>query len=722
MQVTKKPLVTVLMLTYNHSLYINQAIESVLSQNCQYDFELIICDDASTDGTQDITRRYAEQDSRVVLSLQPRNTQFGKNFVDGCARIRGKYVAFCEGDDYWADPKKLQKQVSFLEEHPDFAVCAHKVQILEMNNKQPDAAPKYVYKDCSGDEERIRDGIFYADEAIANYYFQTGSLVLRWRFSEGLPHWFRKRMMFDHFMFMLHAVQGKIKYFDEPMSVWRRHGGGYTWLQTQDKGLFFQKEGYDWITMYANMDKFFSWRFTFQIRERILLALRSIAQNCLQTGNVDQLRVLIKQYERYVTPLLKDAVLLDALRIAYPERPELSPPWESTLPEAAEDTVEQTASQLEETSAPASVDFPAEEAKSTPGMLGGFPALAITDVPVYQDSIWNKWVGDKEYARFANLRSALMRWLWQQGVAVIWLPTYAPPMLGDNLYTCQFSKRLYSVGNTLEPSASFLSEVRPGEAVLTINYLGRPLPAEFRAALAARKDILWIEDRAHCMDADVETSEAHAVIYSPRKLFGVPDGGLLVGRGARELESWRQPLSRNLLTARCEGLLERLEQPEANCPQQDLRVAKLEMEHQLSRQRMSRLTEALLRRIPYAETAARRKRNWEELYRRLGALCLWPMPQPDFTPLGFPLLAPSGYPLEVLHTQLTKKRVFCHRIWHPLDLPPRFFPLEEALSKRLLLLPCDQRYTPGDMARIASLVEESFRETGVTERTFSVLN
>ena len=718
MKGTSSPLISVMMLTYNHAQYISQAIESVLSQNCPYGFELIICDDASKDGTQDIARRYAEQDSRVVLSLQPRNTQFGKNFVDGCALIRGKYVAFCEGDDYWTDPQKLQKQVSFLEAHPDFAVCAHKVQILEMSDNQPDAAPKYVYKDCSGDEERIRDGIFYADEAIANYYFQTGSLVLRWRFPEGLPHWFRKRMMFDHFMFMLHAVQGKIKYFDEHMSVWRRNGEGYTWLQTQDKGLFFQKEGYDWICMYANMDKFFSRRFTFQIRERILLALRSIAQNCLQTGNVDQLRLLIKQYEYYFSLVLKDAVLLDALRIAYPERRELSPPWESTLPEPAE----QTAGQAEENPAPASAESPTGGADSAAVMLGGFPALAITDVPVCQNSVWNKWVGDREYARFANLRSALMRWLWQQGVAVIWLPTYAPPMLGGNLYDCQFSTRLYSVGNTLEPSADFLSEVRPGEAVLTINYLGRPLPAEFRAALAARKDILWIEDRAHCMDADAETSEAHAVIYSPRKLFGVPDGGLLVGQGARELESWRQPLSRDLLTARCELLLERLEQPETNCTQQDLRAAKLEMEHQLSRQRMSRLTEAILRRIPYDEIAARRKRNWEELYRRLGALCLWPMPRPEFTPLGFPLLAPSGYPLEILHTQLTKKQVFCHRAWYPLDLPRRLFPLEEALSQRLLLLPCDQRYDPDDMARIASLVEESFRETGVAGRNFSVLN
>lgn len=707
MNSTFQPLISVIMMTYNHAAYIEQAIQSVLSQETEYAFELIICDDASTDGTQEIARRYAEQDERIVLSLQSHNTQFGKNFVDGINKIKGTYVAFCEGDDYWTTPAKLQKQVEFLEAHPDFSVCAHKVQILQMDDKQPNAEPKYVYKDCSGDEERIRKGIFYADEAIANYYFQTGSLVLRWRFKAGIPHWFRKRMMFDHFMFMLHAVEGKIKYFDEPMSVWRRHGGGYTWLQTQDKGLFFQKEGMDWIAMYARMDDFFSKRFTLQIRERILLALRGIAQNCLQTGNVDQLRDLIKKYEGYFNQVIKDAVLLDALRIAYPERPEFSPPWESTS------EVPSPEGGAQEPSAP-----PVPESA---GMTGGFHALAINDIPPCEGSIWNTWIGNKDYARFANLRSALMRWLWQRGVSVLWLPTYAPPMLEHCRKLCQFSKRQYSVGNMLEPSADFLAAVRPGEAVLTISYLGRPLPSAIRAALAARKDIFWVDDRAHCMDAEQGPFEADAVIYSPRKLFGVPDGGLLIAHGVHELESWCHATSSAPFDKRYDLLAERLENPTASCPQQDLRMAQIDLEHQLSRQRMSTLTEKLLQRIPYEQVSARRKSNWSTLYRRLGALCLWPVSEPDFTPFGFPLLAPQDYPLEILHTQLVRKQVFCQRVWYPLDLPRRLFPLEEALSKRLLVLPCDQRYGAEDMEHIANLVEETFRETGVSQRNFSVL-
>ena len=128
------------------TLLISEAIESVLNQETDYILELIICDDASTDGTQDIARRYAEKDSRVVLSLQPTNTKFGKNFVDGCSLIQGKYVAFCEGDDYWTDSGKLQKQVSFLEEHPDFSISAHKVQMLVMGEQQPSSQKQSTHQ------------------------------------------------------------------------------------------------------------------------------------------------------------------------------------------------------------------------------------------------------------------------------------------------------------------------------------------------------------------------------------------------------------------------------------------------------------------------------------------------------------------------------------------------------------------------------------------------
>lgn len=690
-------LVSVMMLTYNHAPYIAQAISSVLEQETEFPLELIICDDASTDGTQDIAREFAEKDNRVVLSLQTVNTHFGKNFADGAALLRGRYVAFCEGDDYWTSKEKLQRQVSFLESNPDFTVCSHKVEILDMENLQPNTQQQYVYKDCNSDEQRIRDGIFYADEAINNYYFQTGSLVVRWKFSSGLPHWFRQRMMFDHFFFMLHAVDGKIKYFDEPMSVWRRHGGGYTWLQTKDKGLFFQKEGDDWIRMYKKMDEFFSYRFTLQIGERILLALRSIASNCMITGNVDQLRKLIEDNSIYANIVLKNAVLLDAIRLAYPERPEFSPPWESTRPIS-----------LEPPRLPAPTDrddadradigkcdgLPPESSS----IIGGFQPFALDDVPPCQESVWQLWTEGQEYARFFNLRSALLRWLWQMGVSTLWLPVYCPPMLEDARFKCQIRRKFYGTGANLEFSLDFLDEVQSGEAVLTIDYLGRPLSQEFREALYARTDIIWVEDKAQSL---APPADGHACIYSPRKLFGVPDGGLLVAPEASAMEDWCQPCNPASLRSRQQALCDAFEQDN---PKLTLRMAKEDMERQLSRQRMSRMTEALLRRIPVADVICRRRHNWDCLHRILGSHCLWDIPTPDFAPYAFPLLLPRDYPVEIMHTLLTHQNVQCQRMWYPLNVPASLFPIEESLSKRLLLLPCDQRYKSEDMERVACKV------------------
>lgn len=677
----EKPLVSVLMLTYNHGPYVAQAIESVLGQKTSYPLELIICDDASKDETQRIVREYAGRDPRIVLSIQPVNTRLGKNFADGCAKIRGKYVAFCEGDDYWLTDEKLQKQVSFLEANPDFMIAAHKVQILDTANKQPGAAPAYIYKDCTADEQRIKDGVFYADEALANYYFQTGSLVLRWLFPDGFPHWYRKRMMFDHFLFMLHAVEGKIKYFDEAMSVWRRHGGGYSWLQTQDKGLFFQKEGEDWIKLYMNMDSFFSNRFHLQIRERILLALRALADNCITTGNIDQLRSLVTNYQQFFNEMARDAILVDAARLAFPERPEFAPPWQT---------------------APTPLTAGEKKTEKEP-TLGGFPALALRDIPECGDSVWKRWTGESEYARFFNLRSVLMRYLWQRGVSVLWLPVFVPPMLEFNRESCQFIRKFYRINERLEPDPDFIKNIAPGDAILTIRYLGRPLPENFASALRSRDDIIWVEDLAQALDGTAGGG-ADAVVYSPRKLFGVPDGGLLVGRHAKELEEWLEPQNGGAVLRRMEMLARDLEEQEDR-KALNLLWQKDDMEHQLSRHRMSKITEAMLRRIPYPSTAEKRRENWHAMFERIGKWCLWDIADPDFTPYAFPVLTPESFPVEILHTLLMRENVICQRMWHPLPVPRNHFPQEEYLEKRLLLVPCAQGLDKSALARICDLID-----------------
>lgn len=119
-----QPVVSVCMITYNHENYIREAIEGVLKQKTDFPIELIIGEDCSTDGTRKIVVEYAKKYPNIILSLlSETNLGMMRNFLDTMKAAKGKYIALCEGDDFWIDPYKLQKQVDFLEENQDFGLC-----------------------------------------------------------------------------------------------------------------------------------------------------------------------------------------------------------------------------------------------------------------------------------------------------------------------------------------------------------------------------------------------------------------------------------------------------------------------------------------------------------------------------------------------------------------------------------------------------------------------
>ena len=123
----KLPIVSVHCLVYNHELYLRQCLDGIVMQKTNFHFEAIVHDDASTDGSSDIIREYAERYPRIIKPIYEVENQYSKKdgsidniMLDAC---RGKYIAFCEGDDYWTDPYKLQKQVDFLETNSDYGMC-----------------------------------------------------------------------------------------------------------------------------------------------------------------------------------------------------------------------------------------------------------------------------------------------------------------------------------------------------------------------------------------------------------------------------------------------------------------------------------------------------------------------------------------------------------------------------------------------------------------------
>ena len=121
------PILSVITIAYNHEHYIRRCIESVLMQQVNFPIEFIIADDCSTDGTRAICEEYAAKYPGIIrLISSDHNVGAVENEQRAFLAAKGKYIATCEGDDYWTDPLKLQKQVDFLESHPDYSVCFHR--------------------------------------------------------------------------------------------------------------------------------------------------------------------------------------------------------------------------------------------------------------------------------------------------------------------------------------------------------------------------------------------------------------------------------------------------------------------------------------------------------------------------------------------------------------------------------------------------------------------
>ena len=213
-------MVSVCMITYNHENYIREAIEGVLMQKTDFDIELIIGEDFSQDNTRLICQEYSAKYPNIIRLLSSnKNLGMMPNFVRTSEACSGKYIALCEGDDYWIDPYKLKKQVDFLQVNKDFAFCHHKMKILyDGNDNEPDLSVQEGQKEVTTIED------------LAKGYSQiyTASCVYRNGLINKLPDWFYKSPAGDYLLHMLHAQYGKIKCLPDIMGVYRVHRGG-TW-------------------------------------------------------------------------------------------------------------------------------------------------------------------------------------------------------------------------------------------------------------------------------------------------------------------------------------------------------------------------------------------------------------------------------------------------------------------------------------------------------------
>ncbi len=212
------PMVSVFVLAYNHGKYIAQTLDGILMQNVTFDYDIVVGEDCSTDNTRSILLSYAEKHpQRFKLILHEKNVGGLQNVISTLGACRGKYVAFCEGDDYWTDPNKLQKQVDFLEANPAFSFAFHDCLILRQESGK-------THRRIG---ERSIDTVVDLKSALIENNMPTASMVCRNILDVNeLPQWFLHTSKGDYGFVVLLAERGLGKYFPEAMSVYRIHGGG----------------------------------------------------------------------------------------------------------------------------------------------------------------------------------------------------------------------------------------------------------------------------------------------------------------------------------------------------------------------------------------------------------------------------------------------------------------------------------------------------------------
>lgn len=239
-------IVSVSCITFNHAPYIRACLDGFLMQKTSFVFEILIHDDCSTDGTREIIEEYSKKYPDIIFPIFQTENQYSKGVRGMMARFnfprsRGKYLALCEGDDYWTDPYKLQRQVDFLEANTDFSICFHNMKILNESN------PSAIEFTNSKDQESVSSILDLASKG--NFMF-TASVVFK-KPKDGFPNWLTDLPIGDYAIHLFNAQFGKIKFLDQVMGVYRIHAGG-VW------GSFSKEKLYDrWIPMLEQLqDKF----------------------------------------------------------------------------------------------------------------------------------------------------------------------------------------------------------------------------------------------------------------------------------------------------------------------------------------------------------------------------------------------------------------------------------------------------------------------------------
>lgn len=284
-QVTGQPLVSVIVIAYNQEQYIAQCLDSILEQEVNFPYEIIIGEDNSTDGTRAICESYADQHPNKIRLIEHSRENVIKidgkptgifNMLYNYQETNGKYVALCEGDDYWCSKEKLQKQVDFLEANNDFAICFHPVKLLneagELHADHQTHPPK---------------GVSDVHDLVHGNYMRTPSVMYR-KTLDSYPEYIQYCTPGDFIIYLLNALEGHIMNLEEELAVYRVQVGSWSSLPDHERN-------YHSLTVYKNLyDHLKDTSIGGDLVEIIQLKAMAAADEAYASGNKEEAKTFMR--------------------------------------------------------------------------------------------------------------------------------------------------------------------------------------------------------------------------------------------------------------------------------------------------------------------------------------------------------------------------------------------------------------------------------------------
>jgi len=323
-----QPLLTALVVTFNHAAYIEDALRSVLDQETDFEVEVIVSEDCSTDDTRRIARGFAEANpDRVRLLLSEHNLNDNSVVRRGLEAARGRYVALLDGDDFWTCPTKLQRQVDLLEGRPDCSACFHNVEVIyegEPCQSHPFHADRPAHRLWAPTPKPVST---LADLARRNF-IQTCSVVFRTP-REPLPLWYDGLILGDWPLHVLNAQRGNLAYLPELMATYRVHPGGFWSTNTSKLRRLEDVEAL--VAVYDALDRHLGLAFHEQMNAEVAALYQAAANSLRRRGEAGPACDCARKALRRLPPTRR------ARRLRLVRPPEWKPPGargEAAVPHA----------------------------------------------------------------------------------------------------------------------------------------------------------------------------------------------------------------------------------------------------------------------------------------------------------------------------------------------------------------------------------------------------